>query len=102
MAQQTKGKLPIDRFAYHDPRKEAGYMYQSTEVVRTQETPRQGSWYANPCDDEQGGIAVCFTMVTSQHYLWTMSISSAASTSWLNGGYSSGVLTHQRNPVEEL
>ncbi len=32
-------------------------MYQSTEVVRTQETPTQGSWYANPCDDEQGGIA---------------------------------------------
>lgn len=31
-----------------------------------------------------------------------MSISSAASTSWLDGGYSSGVLTHQRSRVEEL
>ncbi len=50
MAQKPKGKLPIDRFAYHDPRKERVicYLHQSTEVARVQEILIQVSWYANP------------------------------------------------------
>ena len=79
-----------------------GYLQQSTEVAGTQETLIQGYWYASPRDDEQSGITgmVYHSDVTTSFL--AMSISSAAAASWLDGGYSSGVLTHQRSPVEEL
>ncbi len=55
MARKTKGKLPIDHFAYHDPRKERVIcMHQSTEVAGTGENLTQGSWYAMM---NEGGIA---------------------------------------------
>ncbi len=79
------------------------YLHQSTEVARTQETLIQGSWYENLRDDEEGGIAGMFYQGDIATSFWTMSISSTASAaSWLNGGYCSGVLTHQRSRVEEL